>query len=410
VERVGQSNPKQQQQQQQQQQNTTTTITATMSAAPPTTDPADEAGGEVFYSSDGLSPVPLTKAPPVASAATATASTADGDQDEAILDSDDISPQQAFEVFKGKVYSVQAMKTTTIAKSGESPMERLARLQSEVSDLEAQFRSAASTGGRDFDEQLVELATDLRGRLMAASTIRLMEQEDLTRMIQGQVQALDKQPDKSSGGGGSGSGSGGTTTGVVYELYGTKSNSTTSSTRQPPTSALEQRILKLETALGSGSGAPKAASSGTTFASRLDELETLMATVDPIKLEQASTKAKVIRADLEAASKARNKLTATYKKEDSKMIQELHQQMVDLEGLSGHLPTLVQRLQQLSGLHVTASTFGTRLEELERSATNVEGTVSHLEQTMGELKVSMKHNLLAMQQNLANLDDRLKKL
>jgi hypothetical protein len=85
-------------------------------------------------------------------------------------------------------------------------------------------------------------------------------------------------------------------------------------------------------------------------------------------MEQTAKKAKVIRADLEAASKAGNKLTATYKKEDSKMILQLHQQMTELEGLSGYLPSLANRLQQLVGLHVQASTFLTRLETLECSA------------------------------------------
>ena len=139
-------------------------------------------------------------------------------------------------------------------------------------------------------------------------------------------------------------------------------------------------------------------------------MESLVKTVDPSVLEQTTTKAKVIRADLEAASKARTKLTATYKKEDSKMIQQLHQQMVELEGLSGYLPSLVERLQQLSGLHVQASTFSTRLVELEKSANQLGATVSSLESTFDQLQTNMVENVQTMENNLKQLDDSLKKL
>ena len=147
-----------------------------------------------------------------------------------------------------------------------------------------------------------------------------------------------------------------------------------------------------------------------SLVNRLEALESLVKTVDSSVLDQTTTKAKVIRADLEAASKARTKLTATYKKEDSKMIQQLHQQMVELEGLSGYLPSLVERLQQLSGLHVQASTFSTRLVELEKSSNQLGATVSSLESTFDQLQTNMVENVQTMEKNLKALDSRLKKL
>jgi chromosome segregation ATPase len=139
-------------------------------------------------------------------------------------------------------------------------------------------------------------------------------------------------------------------------------------------------------------------------------MEALVKTVDPTVLELTATKAKVIRADLEAASKARNKLTATYKKEDSKMIQQLHQQMVELEGLSGYLPSLVERLQQLAGLHVQASTFATRLKSMEGDANQLGATVSNLETTLTALQANMVANMQTMEQNMKQLDEKLNKL
>jgi Dynamitin len=366
-----------------------------------TVDPADEAGGEVIYSSDGLAPVQVTKPPSVAQ------TTVPSDGDELVLDSETMPPQTAFEVFKGKVYSValsSGKSTASTASTTESPLEKLSRLQSEVAALEQELQTTAADSGRAFDEQVVQLATDLKTRLANASTTKVAEQDELTRMIRQQLQNLQQNKvgsrtkdsiDIPS-------------SGVVYELYGNASGN--------PTTSLEERLLKLERLLGnpqsqylmSSKGTPGTGSGSKTLLNRLEDMEALIATVDATTLEQTAIKAKVIRADLEAASKARNKLTATYKKEDSKMIQQLHQQMVDLEGLSGYLPNLVDRLQQLSTLHRQSATFGSRLEELERGATQVEATVGQLEVGMTKLQETMVQNITTMEANLQKLDAKLK--
>lgn len=345
-------------------------------------DPADEAGGEVIYSSDGLSSVPVTKAPSVPKSIR---------DDSAVLDSDDLAPETAFEVFQGKIYSVQTVsKSSGPSKEEELPLEKLGRLSTEIAELEAQLQSTASTSGKEFDEQLVGLATDLKTRLVTASSQK-MEHDGLTRLIRQNLQTLKEKPTPAA------ARSGASETGVVYELYGTATN---------PSTTMENRILKLERLLGSSQNQV----THDSLVNRLDELEALVKTVDPAVLEQTATKAKVIRADLEAASKARNKLTATYKKEDSKMIQQLHQQMVELEGLSGYLPSLVERMQQLAGLHVQASTFSTRLVHLEKSASQLGATVSSLEGTLDQLQTNMVENVQTMENNMGALDERLKAL
>jgi hypothetical protein len=265
----------------------------------------------------------------------------------------------------------------------------------------------------------VQLATDLKNRLVTASSSHVTEQDELTRMIRQQLQEV--QAKKSSGGEQDESPSKDTIssqTGLVYELYGNATN---------PTTILEERLLNLERLLGNPQQQQHSASSSssssqmTTSSSvsaahyksllhRLEDMEALVATVDAATLEKTSTKAKVIRADLEAASKARNKLTATYKKEDSKMIQQLYQEMTDLEGLGNYLPSLVERLQQLSSLHQQASTFGTRLQELERGATQVDASVAQLESGMSMLQATISENISAMESNMQKLDEKLNAL
>lgn len=345
------------------------------------TDPADEAGGEVVFSSDGLSAATVAKPPPVPQ------SSGEG---ETVLDSDDLTPEMAFEVFQGKVYSAQSVnKFAPKPKEDETPLERLGRLSTEVAELETQLKTTASTSGKDFDEQLVGLASDLKTRLETASSNK-MEHDDLTRLMKQQLQSLKESPKTSVT-------RPGTSTGVVYELYGNANN---------PTSAMESRIVKLERLLGSSQNRV----THNSLVSRLEELESLIQTVDPTILESTATKAKVIRADLEAASKAKNKLTATYKREDSKMIQQLHQQMVELEGLSGYLPSLVERLQQLSGLHVQTSSFSSRLAEVEKSAHQIGSTLSVLETTLDQVQTNVVENVQTMGTNMASLDERLNAL
>jgi len=348
------------------------------------TDPADEAGGEVVYCSDGLLPIPITKPPEIKSV-----KPVDGEDE---LCSEEVSPQAAFEMFQGKLYSTQRTSVSPIL-SNETPVARLARLQQEIAQVEAELSTTSSGSGRDFDEQLVALATTLKTQLATiTSSTRVLEHDDLTRLIRQQLDSLktatsDSPPTAD--------------TGVIYELYGNATN---------PTTTLEDRLLRLERAVGSHSTTSSTTSSTKTLLQRLEEMESIVKTVDATTLEQTTNKAKVIRADLEAASKARNKLTATYKKEDSKMIQQLHTQLVELEGLSDYLPALVERLQQLASLHVQAGTFASRLEALETSANQLATSVAHVEGTMEQLSTNLTQNLTTMEGNLKALDDRLTKL
>lgn len=379
-------------------------------------DPADEAGGEVIYSSDGLAPVAVT-APKATMDAAASGDGPGEEVDLVVLDSEQMPAERAFEVFQGKVYSVTAFaaaaappgSSSIVRPENESPLEKLARLQREVSDVEAQLRTTAADSGRAFDEQIVQLAGDLKSRLMMAASAPTADQDELTRMIRKQLEQVHKKSGslQSTTTAAATSDSLTTTTtssstGLVYELYGNATN---------PTTTMEERVLILErllgnaqeSAIGSGTGG-----GGTkSLLQRLEEMESLVATVDAATLEQTATKAKVIRADLEAASKARSKLSAAYKKEDTKMIQQLHQQMVDLEGLSDYLPGLVERLSQLSGLHRQASTFGSRLDELEQTAQQMETAVGQLEGGMEQLQSAMVTNIETLELNMAKLDERL---
>ena len=310
-------------------------------------------------------------------------------------------------------------------------MVRLARLQQELNEIEAQLSASTTSStssivagtGQAFDEPLVALATTLQSQLTALASHRILDHDDLTRLIRQQLESL-KVPLSSTTDPKASALSSSSETGIVYELYGTATN---------PTTMLEDRLVRLERAVGGSLSSSSSSASATTpgqtvrwtstpaaattagsttktLLQRLEEMEQLVKTVDATTMEQTATKAKIIRADLEAASKARNKLAATYKKEDSKMIQELHTQLMELEGMSEYLPALVERLQQLASLHVQAGTFSSRLEALETSANQLSSSVSSVEATMEQLTSNLTQNLTTMESNLQALDKRLKEL
>jgi hypothetical protein len=113
-------------------------------------------------------------------------------------------------------------------------------------------------------EQVSKLARELSSRLSVSSSIT-SAQEELFRTIQ---QRNDKGTNE---------------TGIVYELYGgTLPTSTTSST--------EERLLQLERLVG-----VSAAKTASSILARMDQVENLANRVDEKALEEAATRAKVIR-------------------------------------------------------------------------------------------------------------------
>jgi uncharacterized protein (DUF2235 family) len=124
-----------------------------------------------------------------------------------------------------------------------------------------------------------------------------------------------------------------------------------------------------------------------------------------------SKKTKVIRHDLEAASKARNKLlAASSRSEDSKTIAELYDQMIQLEGVSSHLPILSNRLAALASQHVDAASWATRLQATEAMASTLLSSLTILEQAVAKTEAGQHENAVTMAENLKALDVRLQAL
>ena len=310
---------------------------------------ADAAGGEAIYSSDGLPPLPAP-VPPIKSRQDVPASgEADGN---AILDSESMSPTDAFEVFGGRAYlrpaggSRRSNGTAAATAAGnlvagnaaggaatglavEPPLVRLARLSAELTELERDLASSAggsagagSSAAGVSNEELTKLARELSSRLEVMSNQHGIApgaggsgrtlSDSLTRLVREELTKMEQTSAATSSDTASASENGG----IVYELYASSSTGhvgPTSAATAASEASIEERLGRIERAVGSstagGTGASQSslaaavaagvsgggAISGGTVLERLEEAEKMAGRVDAKALDAAAARAKVIR-------------------------------------------------------------------------------------------------------------------
>lgn len=248
--------------------------------------------GEVF-TSDGLPPLEPPKAPVPSSLPDVTNSVLD--------DGGGVGAVQAFEVFSGRLFPPRPRTTNnSAADTGddapkETPYQRLARLRSEVEELEKDLAASANDGDA---APGVDVLRDLTARLEAASADASPRdprsaQADLADLVARRVERLRRGGDeeketttttttenaRSAGDAPAGAD-------VTYELW-PGSSSTSSS------SDLERRLARVERVLGGGGGV--AATSDGSVLRRLEKAERAAKLADETSLEAAAAKAKLIR-------------------------------------------------------------------------------------------------------------------
>jgi hypothetical protein len=205
-------------------QDFATTRSITMSTTK--TDAADEAGGETIFSSDGMAPLPVPKVPVVFSSTELFDNSAVLETDTTLLD-------------------------PSTARLGESPQDRLSRLQREVEQLSKELPN---------NQEVMKLAHTLSTRLQTTGNAA----DDLVRAIH---QKRQEEAGKDN-------------TGLVYELYG--------GSTPLPSSSVEERLLKMERIVGS-------TTTTESLVKRLEDAENLLKRVDEKALDEVATRAKVIR-------------------------------------------------------------------------------------------------------------------
>jgi hypothetical protein len=173
------------------------------------------------------------------------------------------------------------------------------------------------------------------------------------------------------------------------------------STQQQLRLEQEERLLRLEKIIG-------VHTQNKSIMERLRIAEHKLSQIDEKKLAQAASRAKVIRADLEAAAKARSKLNSSSNGSDSAKISKLYDQLVAMDGFltSDVLNPIVNRLEVCADLHAKSMEFQRGLDSLESTVGDVKLWLSNLEESMTCLEQGMVENMKIVQENMETLDKR----
>jgi exonuclease VII small subunit len=165
----------------------------------------------------------------------------------------------------------------------------------------------------------------------------------------------------------------------------------------------EERLLRLEKMIGTQIQTK-------SMMERLRIAEHKLSQIDEKTLAQAAARAKVIRADLEAAAKAKSKLNSSSSSSDSAKISKLYNQLVAFDGFlspdSQVLHAIVNRLEACADLHKNSMDFDRGLDSLETTVGDVKTLLSSLEESVSILEKGMKENMKIIQENMETLDKR----
>jgi hypothetical protein len=190
------------------------------------------------------------------------------------------------------------------------------------------------------------------------------------------------------------------------------------SAHQPgtPRSDVEALLVRLERAVGCMNDEDPA---GRGLVERIRALEESLGVLSESKLEATRAKVKVIRQDLEAASKAKNKLLgggtggagADRAGADPKVIGELYDALQQVSPMQSLLPVLAQRLEALQGQHQQMATWSSRLAGLEAAAKLLEAALKSAESSASRLEENWRSSVAPrLEANLKALDERLQRL
>ena len=310
--------------------------------------------------------------------------------------------------------------------SYEDPRRTLFRLRAEVDRLEdifaAEGQKQHETSDANDQYQLQQLKSRLENMLgddtsadITLDKLLRGRQEDLSRVIARDVQNFNKGDlsedmdklninaagdDKIKRKDGK----------IVYELYSSSLGQQQPQQQSPKAATLEERLRKLETILGSTA----TDATSKSLLERLNDAERLTKEMDMKEVDKLAAKAKVVRSDLEAAARARQKLASSSSSssrvndEDARTLTALHTHLVELEGISTHLPALTVRLTELASLHSSAAEFGERLNVCEEAVNRSEKLLESVETSLNKMEEGWKGNMEVVENNVNRLDEMLK--
>jgi hypothetical protein len=320
------------------------------STSTPTKEP-DKAGGEVVFSSDGMDQIPPPAAPSKLSSRSPPAAAASGEGSTFLVNDEGFDVSRTLEAFGAGPGG---------SSSRGSSSERLQAIESELNRLQLEVAEdqALQSKVRSLQDRLRRQQQAARGFMSASEEDSASAGEPLT-----------------------------------------------------PRSDVEALLARLEKAVGCMNDEDP---SGRGLLERLRTLEESLGVLSDSKLEATRAKVKVIRQDLEAASKAKNKLLSgggDRAGADPKVIGELYDALQHVTPMQSLLPILAQRLEVLQVQHHQMATWSSRLSSLEATAKLLETAIKSAEASAAKLEGSWQATIVPqLEANLKALDDRLQQL
>lgn len=271
---------------------------------------------------------------------------------------------------------------------GEPPWARLARLQDEARELEAQLQDG-SRGEQPPAVRMLEHVHQLQRRLQRIEGDAGPPEVDTAALIR----AL-----------------GGAEDGAEPPAAPAEAGAPPAARAAPPVlAALDERLAALESAVGVRQAAPESAPLLATLA-RLEQQMQLLA--QPRHLDMLRQRAKLLTAELDRVAESRKRLGAgdALAPHTLARLEELHALQGRIEPLIPLAPALLTRLQTLAPLHASASSLAAQVERLEQADAAQATRQRELNTMLQRLEESMRENAGVVHRNMEALEQRVEAL
>jgi hypothetical protein len=318
-----------------------------------------------------------------------------------------INPEEAFEIFNGKLFGVARTEYSVadaIERRVESPLQRYSRLRQELDTLTIDLESLAEAGKLNPDTSSFWSVLQSETNALVSSA-RSLENHKALQLLKKNISSSEKILDQ-----------------LVASVksistrenpFKTQDNSNkVSLTTDMTVMSLEKRVTILETLLGIACNeqqlnlaGSKPFSSSFPLVEAIAKLEQRMSMLDSSNLDALRVKANTLRGELESAAKLKSPLTVENKAlEAFKKVEDLVDKVHKIESVADDLPVLVVRLKTLENIHLAASTFADRLYNMEGEVSNLAADVKSNNEVLRALKVGMAENITIMQNNLKEME------
>jgi len=311
------------------------------------------------------------------------------------------------------------------AGEDESLEQKYNRLKQEVASFMEELDAAQKAQTSDTAEDntaVASMATEMKflsqqlqqakiDQLVGAGAdgVAASHQEELSKRLMGNLQEVQKTK------GAAADGAKASGDEVVYELYYRPEEAKFSQVSKA--GRLEERIAKLEKALGAESLAPVAAELQRQDLSVHGALSILTDRVSALTAENTTDMTTRLKAVEEQAAKTKAALAAQPGADKSAEIEDYAEKVNEMyeigkkwDSVATAVPDVIKRLKALKALHEQGSNFGRTLTQLEAAQQQMKSTITDETEMLSKAETSLATNMKKIEGNFKAVDERIEAL